>query len=108
MNAAARVGAATSWRDAGISSAGDAGAAGGCGARRGAPFNAVARLGTHLWNVHDLSVNSRLVAPFPGPSPASGEGWRTPGGAMVHAKERREVRRETVCNPSVSRRLDHS
>jgi hypothetical protein len=31
------------------------------------------------------------VAPFPGPSPASGEGWRTAGGAMVHANGRRAV-----------------
>jgi hypothetical protein len=80
------------------------------GACRGGacPSRGAVHLGTHLRERLEYETNSRDVAPFPDPSPASGEGWRTPGGAMVHAKERREVRHETVCNPSVSRRLDHS
>jgi hypothetical protein len=54
------------------------------------PGDARAMLGlcvaTHLRTTLVLRANSRHVAPIPGPSPASGEGWRTPGGEMVHAK----------------------
>jgi hypothetical protein len=63
----------------------------------GAVSWASVHLGTHLRERLVLMVNSRDAAPFPGPSPASGEGWRTPGGEMVHATWRTDgVRRDRV------------
>jgi glycosyltransferase involved in cell wall biosynthesis len=39
----------------------------------------------------ELGPDPAALPPFPGPSPASGEGWRTSGGDMVHAHNERAV-----------------